>query len=334
MRTDVDLAVWRRRRGSSALTKRIMAVCVVAVGMSVVVAATYDVPSTRRIAWKAGLDSQGGIPLYTVKKNAVSDYGANASGAADATAAIQSCVNGVAKPGACYLPPGTYLVNGTIRMPAQVVLRGGSPSNTVLNLSASGAIEFVGGSKSDMSAPFAISAGYTKGSTALTMTSAAGLAVNDWISIYEDNPSGLVDASKCEWCGDDSDTGEHVIQQFAKITAISGSVLTIDRPMYYTYESGLRPSVRKVKFGVFMAGLEDLKLNRTQSPNSNIIRRKLLETLLAQEYRNRQGWQQQRRAARQPVVQPRLGDPGFVFPRWLRLRQRPELWHSHHVLEL
>jgi hypothetical protein len=187
--------------------------------MPVTIAATYDVPSARRITWKAGLDLEGGIPLYTVKKNAVSDYGADRSGSADATAAIQNCVNGVAKPGACYLPAGSYLIAGTIRMPSQVVLRGGGPANTVLNLSASAGIEFVGGSKSDMSAPIAITNGYTEGSKALTLAGVAGLAVNDWISIYENNPSGLVDASKCGWCGDDSDTGQHVIQQFAKITA-------------------------------------------------------------------------------------------------------------------
>jgi len=269
MRINVDREM-RQRRGSNA--QRIIAVCAVVLGMSAAAAAVYNVPADRRIAWNAGLDSQGGIPFYPVDKNAVSDYGADASGAADATVAIQSCVNGVAKPGACYLPSGTYLVNGTISMPAQVVLRGSSPSNTVLNLSASAGIEFVGGSKSDMSVPILISSGYTKESTALTMTSVGGLAVNDWISVYEDNPSGLVDASKCGWCGDDSNTGQHVIQQFARITAISGNVLSIDRPMYYTYDAGLRPSIRKVKFGVFMAGLEDLKLNRTQSPNTNIIR--------------------------------------------------------------
>ena len=272
MRTDDVLGVRkRRRRESTRVVTSILAASVVALAMPAALSATYTVPSNRRIVWRAGLDAEGGIPLYTIKKNAVSDYGANPGGAVDATAAIQNCVNGVTKPGACYLPAGTYLLAGTIRMPAQVALRGGGPSKTVLNMTASAAIEFVGGSKSDMSAPIAITSGYTKDSTALTLVSVSGLATNDWISIYENNPSGLVDASKCDWCGDDSDTGQHVIQQFAKITAIAGNVITINRPIYYTYASNLSPSIRKVRFGVYLSGLEDLKLNRTQAPNGSII---------------------------------------------------------------
>jgi hypothetical protein len=232
----------------------------------------YDLPSDRRIAWSAGLDPEGGIPVYAIKKNAVSDYGADSSGTNDATSAIQTCVNGVAKPGACFLPAGTYRLTNPINMPAQVVLRGAGPGSTVLNMEAGASFYFVGGSKNNLSDRISITGGFTKNSTTLTLASTSGLSVNTWIAIYENNDTSLIDSSKCSWCGDDSDTGNHVTMQFAKITAISGNSITINRPMYFAYNSALAPSVRSVTFGVFMSGLEDLKLNRTQSPNDNIIR--------------------------------------------------------------
>jgi hypothetical protein len=231
----------------------------------------YDLPADRRTAWLAGLDAEGGIPVYAVKKDAVVDYGADNTGVIDATAAIQNCVNGVAKPGACLLPAGLYRLTGTVNMPARAVLRGTGPSSTIVNMSASAGFAFVGGSKTNMGTPIPMLSGYAKTSTALTLSSVSGLAVNDWIAIYENNPTGLVDTKGCGWCGDDSGSGTHVIQQFAQITAINGAVITINRPMYFSYDSTLSPSVRKVQFGVFMSGLEDLQLNRTQAPTGGSI---------------------------------------------------------------
>jgi Pectate lyase superfamily protein len=247
-------------------------VLAVAIGLPSTALAVYEVPSDRRIPWTAGLDPEGGIPTYQVKRNAVSDHGADSSGASDATSAIQACINAVAKPGACSLPAGTYQVNGTINMPAQVVLRGAGPGATTLNMGSGGSISFRGGSKSDMSGAIGITSGYTKDSTTLTLSSVSGLAVNDWISIFQNNDTSLIDASKCDWCGEDTDNAAHIMMQFAKITAINGNVITINRPMYFTYSSSLSPGVKRVRFNVFMSGLEDMTLNRTQSPNTSFVR--------------------------------------------------------------
>jgi hypothetical protein len=252
--------------------KLVRAILACAIGAPLTVAAIYDVPPDRRIPWNAGLDPEGGIPRYSVSKDAVADYSADNKGSSDATAAIQNCVNGVSRPGACSLRAGTYRVDGTINMPAQVVLRGGGPGRTLLNMSAGASIVFIGGSKEDMGAPIGISSGFTKGSMALTLNSTGGLAVDDWISVYENNPPGLVDSSRCGWCGDDSGSGQHVIQQFARITAIAGNTISINRPLYFSYSSGNAPSIRTVPFGVFKSGLEDLKLVRTASPDTSLIR--------------------------------------------------------------
>ena len=55
------------------------------------------------------------------------------------------------------------------------------------------------------------------------------------------------------------------MQQYSKITGMSGNTITIDPPMYFTYTSGLNPQIKKVSsggdFNIVNSGVEDLKIN-------------------------------------------------------------------------
>jgi hypothetical protein len=225
------------------------------------------------IPWKAGLDPEGGIPVYTVKKNAVTDYGADPTGVTDATTAINNCLKGVVAPGACFLPTGTYLVTGEITMTvSEKVLRGNGPGNTILNLGAASAhVSFDGGSKPSLTGAKRITSGLTKGSTSLTLSNVTGLAIGDWVSLTQENEAGVVNIGDCRYCGYDNGTGQYARQQFAKITNIAGTVITINRPLYYTMTAGLNPIALEVTFGVVKAGLENLRLKRTVAPSEVIV---------------------------------------------------------------
>jgi hypothetical protein len=53
------------------------------------------------------------------------------------------------------------------------------------------------------------------------------------------------------------------MQQYAKITGMSGNTITIDPPMYFTYTSGLNPQIKEGFFrgtsNIVNSGVEDLK---------------------------------------------------------------------------
>ena len=236
------------------------------------VLAVYDVTPDRRILWSAGLDQEGGIPGY----RSVTCSGLDPTGATNNTTQINNCISSASPGTAVYIPPGTYMVNGNITMKSNVVLRGAgiappwlpltSAGTTTLNMNG-GYIVFDGGSKEDSWSPGPgsgtdITAGYTKGSNSLTLSSAGGYSVGDYISIFQDNDPAVIDTKGNSWLGEDLDGsgGVHVKQQYAKITAINGNVISISRPIYYVTPIPVGPQIRKQTMGIVRAGVENIKL--------------------------------------------------------------------------
>lgn len=136
-----------------------------------------------------------------------------------------------------------------------------------------GSVQFDG--RGTQGSDVAISSGYTKGSNTLVFASSPGLAVGNHVSVFEDNDPALVHNNRCTWCGDDS--GKHLIQQYARVTGISGNNITIDPPMYLTYLSNLHPKARKVRatgdFGIAISGLENVKINNATDSGPMIYMR-------------------------------------------------------------
>ena len=236
------------------MRRSILAVCVVSLWFSSAgnAYAVYDLDPGRKIAWRAGLDTEGGIPYYPN----VTCNGLDPTGASDSAAKINACISSAVPGTAVYLPSGTYRVNSHINMKSNRVLRGAGPAQTSIRLYNGAQINFNGGSKDGMGSNIAIVSGYVKGSTALTLASAAGLATGDIISIFQDNDPALVKSLGCSWCGEDS--GQHEIQQFAKVAGVAGNIVTISPGMYLTYSAN--PQIKKAPMSVRKAGLEDLKV--------------------------------------------------------------------------
>jgi hypothetical protein len=233
----------------------------------------YHLPPTRSTAWKpAGLDGVGGIPNYP----SVTCSGLDATGSTDVTSKINACIANAAANTAVFLPAGTYRVDGSITMKSNVALRGAKAaaapwlpdadaSATTLNLA--GQVSFNGGSKDTNWTPSAtngtsITAGYAQGSTSLTVSDATGYAVGDYISIYQNRDPAVIDDKGYGWLGEDcgSCSDRHVMQQYAKVAAKSGSTLTIDPAIYYVTPSHTGERIRKQTFGLVMAGIEDLRI--------------------------------------------------------------------------
>jgi hypothetical protein len=240
----------------------------------------------RQIPWSAGSDqwNSGTLPTYE-GVNCTTNI-TEGDGTTDNASAIQTCINNLSSNQAAVLAPGIYYVNGVITLASNKVLRGSGMSNctqgdttvgpawslsadfsgdtgvgaacTTLKFGASGRLHI---QQSDPSrgSEIAINAP-TKGDTTITCTTACtGISANDWISIFQSGDDALVLNNGCTWCGENS--GDHVIQQYAQVTAVNGTTLTISRPVYYTYTAAQNPGIKETTFTVQRAGIEDLKVH-------------------------------------------------------------------------
>src|SRR2546426_3953827 len=246
--------------------------------------AVYDVPPGRRITWNAGLDPVGGIPNYTN----VTCTGLDPTGVADNTSTIQTCINNAASETAVFIPAGTYNVSADLNMKSNIALRGAKAtasgpflpsadaSMTTLNMTAGSRIVFPGGSKAANWNPgaqsgTAITSGYTRGSTSLTVADATIYSVGDWISVYQNMDSTDLSGSETYY-GEDSGPDPHVFQQYTQIVGKSGNVLTISPAIYLTTTSPTGQSIRKQTYGVVMAGVENMRLNGSGTQILGVIR--------------------------------------------------------------
>ncbi len=239
-------------------------------------AQTYSLPSDnttcpgncRTIPWKTGSDlwNGGALPNYT----AVTCAGLPTNGTTDAGPAIQACINKAAAGTAVFVPAGTYLINSTVRLTSNVVLRGAGAASTLFNLGSGGQFTTQNFSYQNNMTPgvsygsdtpgYALSGAPQKGATTLTVSSGS-VTAGSWIAVFADNDPTLVSVNgedgTCEWCGDN--TGYRVMQQIVQVTAVSGSTLTLARPLYYTLYTN--PEYRIYTFPTQKAGYENFKVS-------------------------------------------------------------------------
>jgi hypothetical protein len=95
------------------------------------------------------------------------------------------------------------------------------------------------------------------------MSSASSFSVGGWIIVSENPDTAIATATgddgKCTWCGEND--GTHLMAQIVQVTAKNGNTLTISRPLYYTFQSGLSPVARTLAIGVTKAGIENIRLD-------------------------------------------------------------------------
>src|SRR5260221_5047605 len=251
----------------------------------------HVIPSGTTAQWAPGLEFRGGIPNRPTGSgtifNAHTTYGADNTGVADATTAIQNALNaaGAAASAAngcvVYLPTGTYLVSNTLFLKSNVSLRGDGPTLSI--------IHYTGTANSPLSADIGtgwaasqnITVAGNAGDTQITVASAAGMAVGGIICISQTNPTSpfpfvmtVGNNGNFVFAGSPKTTGgaafakgssgdlNRCLMQLNRITNISGDVLTLERPLYLA--TGGTPYVN-YQAGPFTTGVgvENLQINRT-----------------------------------------------------------------------
>lgn len=252
------------------------------------------IPSTRTVDW-----TQAGIPGGIPDANWPVCKTLSPSGGSDDSAAIQNAINSCPAGSVVVLAAGTYTLHrttGTVCVgknddfgsgvyeaglcltDKSIVLRGAGPNNTVLKYGDGANIISMGETYlSSSSANFInVTGGATKGSTSLTLASTSGISANSYITITELNPNDpadgnpLVSASgytgSCSYCGHDLPT--KLLEQVDRVIAVSGNVITLERPLYFNYTNS--PQVYHLPM-VESVGLEDLRVSGTAASGTGLV---------------------------------------------------------------
>jgi hypothetical protein len=230
------------------------------------------IPDYSYAGYKYGEAALPGVPEVLRLSPAAGDNTARIQQALDQVAARTPDANGIR--GALVLNPGTYEIRGTVRVNrGGVVLRGSgdgadAASNTILRatgdtphqrpvvvLGSGNANWTEAAARTNVTTPRVLVS-----SRSLQVASAAGLAVGDFVVVHHPSSQAWIDA--VDGGGTVADPpwspGQIDIVYYRRITAISGTTLTLDVPLYNHLDRSLAQSyVAKVtSTHITQAGVE------------------------------------------------------------------------------
>jgi hypothetical protein len=218
---------------------------------------------SRAIDWtQSGIP--GGIPPRTTACATLnaSTYG---NGSSDATSGIQNALNSCGSGQAVTLSAGTFLIRGSLTVPANVTLRGDGADSTVLNAEgATNAVITLGGSGSPQTGnSVSVTSGATAGSTSIGVSSASGISAGMYLLITELNDSSFVSINgsegACTWCdGGIGWNGARAAGQIVEVTSVNGTNIGIKPALYMTYS--LTPLATRFTALAKYAGVENLQV--------------------------------------------------------------------------
>jgi hypothetical protein len=245
-------------------------------------------PADRIIDWStAGVVQPGGaqgIPART-SVCATIDAATYGGGTKDVSAALQAAVDGCAANGVVALPAGTYLLSKPVKVNRPVVIRGAGPGTKIVESGAN--LQFGTAPGSALLYQTDWTAGYTKGTTTITLADTSHLTVGQTIVLDQLNDTGVTTAgyvpvvnpvgnegtvgvgvntcasrSGLSFCTDGKTPVPRALMQLAEVTAIAGNQVTLDRPIYITHLASLAPQAFFWAGGnLKYAGIESLRID-------------------------------------------------------------------------
>jgi hypothetical protein len=222
------------------------------------------IPTSRRVDWTPGIP--GGIPANATTVN-VLDHGAAGDGTTDDFDAFDSAIDAIGPDGGVvYIPPGRYLIGGSLIIDRSIVLRGAGADATLLEFDLGGsgqaAIDVVKYDRGN----WRNASNALKGSIAITVDDSAGITAPTFAEIQQDNDPALMYTDPA-W---DVDWADESVGEMVLITEVAGNTLTLAEPLSTTYRSELSPVIRTMGL-VEYAGIEDLHLERLDTGDGHIV---------------------------------------------------------------
>jgi len=232
------------------------------------------------------MEGTKGIPSFPVgltvdTTNPGHPYYCDPTGAMDCRANLQAAINACPAGYSVLMPAGTYAMGPGLNMRSGVVLRGAGPGSTTLTMLGTGSVRSIlfhgtggtsegivmdpgpGPDANNISGP--VVSGHTKGSYTIAVSAAlaANLSVGCLVLINQTNDPDFVtnDGSGgiLTW---GAGGGTRALGETKMVSAINGTSVTFNQPLYYTYESQFAPKlIRLVPSPLLNAGIEDLTID-------------------------------------------------------------------------
>ena len=229
---------------------------------------SQTLPTNRIVDWsKAGV--QGGIPQVNAVYNVLTTTPALvADGVTDNTISLQALLNdNMTYPSPCvfYFPAGTYIFKSTVFLTSGRVLRGESPSTTLFHFNLGNTnvhcIDIVSRTAGNLTN---VNAGSSKGSASITVADGNLFQAGNWAQIKQSNDPAIMGTNNpIDW--DASWSAESVGQLF-KVIAVSGNVLTLDRPLRFDFYTPPGGTLRaRTLQAIEHVGFENLKVKRVKN---------------------------------------------------------------------
>jgi hypothetical protein len=232
------------------------------------------IPSGRTIKWAPGLEFRGGIPKRTALINVkLAPYNAKGDGVTDDTKAIQAALDAAQANEVVYLPESTYLIGRTLNISRpNISIRGDGPASTIIHMTDNVGVPIINFNYLHSWSPrVPVTSACTQRPTQITLTASNGIKVGDIVVISQLNPS-FVDTQgdagqPITWAGApgagvSGNDFTRVMTQVVRVTAITGNTLTLERPLYLTFQASQSPTINYMTpaYGI---GVESLQLYRT-----------------------------------------------------------------------
>ena len=221
------------------------------------------IPEDRRSPWNPGIP--GGIPSRSEICETI-DAAQYGDGSTDATNAIQGAIDDCPDDQVVHLPAGEYRLSDALQISSSVVLRGDGPGQTRLVLESGDAVVRIGYGAPNNVSGVAVTSGYTKGSTELTLSDASDFGVGDVVLIDQLEDPDLVVTGDCTFFKR-TQGGNRSLGQIFEIVSKDGNTVQVSSPLYVTYQEGLQPELSQTSPNgtVKYAGVEDLYATRTSA---------------------------------------------------------------------
>ena len=214
------------------------------------------IPDSLRVDW-SGAGYQGTIPSPSLIIN-VKKFGAYGDSSHDDYTAVINAINSSSQLRVIYFPAGKYLIQSTLQLPSNVVLRGdgNNATNLCFSLTSGNCINI---SSAQVNTFINIDSGYIKGSNIIYVSNASLLNAGSYAEIKETN--GAWNVVPASWAA-------NCVGQIVKIVSIQNDSVTIDAPLRITYTKDLQPQIRLIN-PVQNTGVECMKITRLDSTPNN-----------------------------------------------------------------
>lgn len=243
---------------------------------------------TNRIDWIPSV-TVGNRGIYpTINRTNLIDvtkspYNADNTGALDAAPAFTSAIAAAGSNDVIYAPDGYYTLSNGIRLNKSFVTIRGNTNSVLLGQSGGTYIVELGGDPQNPSNYYAVTNGYTKGSTNLVIagTPNSFLQANDQVRIFETNLT-MNSFASAPMPVINVHGNSAVLTQTAQILSVNGSTVTLTAPLVFDFTNG-GVAIHDVQTHTFRGvGLENIIIsgsnyfNHVVSPASRILEAEML----------------------------------------------------------